>query len=306
MKKIKLFLLMFIFILSGCTTNSNDKDFTIISTSFPGYDFARAIVGNKANTLMLIKPGSEVHTYDPSPKDIINIQNSDIFIYVGGESEKWVDDILSTLDTSKMTIIRLMDYVDLSYEEKKEGMEIEEDEDEEEYDEHIWTSPKNVIKLVNAIYDAIIKKDDTNKEKYLSNKNKYIDELESLDKQITEIVSNSKRQVLIFGDRFPFKYFVDSYNLDYYAAFPGCSSKTEPNAKTITFLINKVKTENIPVVFYLEMSNKKIADIIAEETGTKTLMFHSIHNVTKDDFEKGYTYIDLMRQNIKNLSEALK
>lgn len=304
MKKIKILLLAFIFILVGCTSNPTNDKFTITSTYFPGYDFARAITGDNANITMLIKPGSEVHSFDPSPRDIINIQNSDIFIYVGGESESWVDDILSTLDTSKMTIIRLMDYVDLSYEEQKEGMEIE--SKEEEYDEHIWTSPKNAIKLVNAIYEAIIKKDETNKETYLNNKNKYINELELLDREIEDIVSNSKRKVLVFGDRFPFKYFTDSYNLDYYAAFPGCSSETEPSAKTISFLINKVKIEQIPVVFYLEMSNKKVANIIAEETNAKLLMFHSIHNVTKDEFEKGYTYIDLMKKNIDNLSEALK
>ncbi len=304
MKKIKILLLAFIFILVGCTSNPTNDKFTITSTYFPGYDFARAIIGDNANITMLIKPGSEVHSFDPSPRDIINIQNSDIFIYVGGESESWVDDILSTLDTSKMTIIRLMDYVDLSYEEQKEGMEIE--SKEEEYDEHIWTSPKNAIKLVNAIYEAIIKKDETNKETYLNNKNKYINELELLDREIEDIVSNSKRKVLVFGDRFPFKYFTDSYNLDYYAAFPGCSSETEPSAKTISFLINKVKIEQIPVVFYLEMSNKKVANIIAEETNAKPLIFHSIHNVTKDEFEKEYTYIDLMKKNIDNLSEALK
>lgn len=303
MKKIRLCLLLCVFLLAGCTTNSIDKGLTIVSTSFPGYDFARAIVGEDANTIMLIKPGTEVHTFDPSPKDIINIQNSDIFIYVGGESDAWVDDILSTLDTSNMVIVRLMDYVDLSYEEIKEGMTSH--DSEEEYDEHIWTSPKNAIKLVNAIYDAIIKKDNNTKF-YKSNKDKYVEYLEGLDKEITDIVSNGKRKTLIFGDRFPFKYFVNDYGLDYYAAFPGCSSETEPSAKTVSFLIDKVRKEKIPVIFYLEMSNKRQASLIAEETGTKTLMFHSIHNLTKEEFESNLTYVDLMKQNISNLKEALK
>lgn len=304
MKKIRLFLLLFIFLLVGCNTNPSYEGFTIVSTSFPGYDFARAIVGKEANTVMLMKPGTEVHTFDPSPKDIINIQNSDIFIYVGGESESWVDDILSTLDTSKMLVIRLMDYVDLSYEEVKEGMTSH--ETEEEYDEHIWTSPKNAIKLVEVIYSAILKKDSENIDYYKLNKDKYIESLKELDEEITNIVSESTRKTLIFGDRFPFKYFVQDYNLDYYAAFPGCSSETEPSAKTVAFLIDKVKKENIPVIFHLEMSNERIADLIAEETGTKTLMFHSIHNPTAYEFESGITYVDLMKQNISNLREALK
>lgn len=304
MKKIRLCLLLFVFLLVGCTTNSSDKAFSIVSTSFPGYDFARAITDDKSNTIMLIKPGTEVHTFDPSPKDIINIQNSDVFIYVGGESDAWVDDILSTLDTSNMVIVRLMDYVDLSYEEIKEGMTSH--DSEEEYDEHIWTSPKNAIKLVNAIYDAILEKDNNNTKFYKSNKDKYVKSLEDLDKQITDIVSKASRKTLIFGDRFPFKYFVNDYGLDYYAAFPGCSSETEPSAKTVSFLIDKVKKEKIPVIFYLEMSSKRQASLIAEETGAKILMFHSIHNLTKKEFESNLTYVDLMKQNISNLKEALK
>lgn len=304
MKKIRLCLLLFVFLLVGCTTNSSDNDFSIVSTSFPGYDFARAITDDKSNTIMLIKPGTEVHTFDPSPKDIINIQNSDVFIYVGGESDAWVDDILSTLDTSNMVIVRLMDYVDLSYEEIKEGMTSH--DSEEEYDEHIWTSPKNAIKLVNAIYDAIIKKDNNNAKLYKSNKDKYVKSLEDLDKEITDIVSKASRKTLIFGDRFPFKYFVNDYGLDYFAAFPGCSSETEPSVKTVSFLIDKVRKEKIPVIFYLEMSNKRQASLIAEETGAKTLMFHSIHNLTKEEFDAKLTYVDLMKQNISNLKEALK
>ena len=306
MKRRFMFLILFLsLLLVGCTPNEdidNDK-LTIVSTIFPGYDFARAIVGDNANVIMLIKPGTEVHSYDPSPKDIINIQKSDVFIYVGGESEEWVSDILSTLDMKHTKVVRLMDYVDLSLEEIKDGMQSK-GESSDEYDEHIWTSLRNSHKLVEAIYDAIYSVDDN--PLYLENKNSYLSKIDLLDKRASEIVLNSKNKTLIFGDRFPFKYFVLDYGLDYYAAFSGCSSETEASAKTVAFLIDKVRANNIPVVFYLEMSNHKIADVISQDTGAKTLMFHSAHNLTKDEFESGKTYVDIMKQNIDNLEEALK
>ena len=307
MKKIKCFILvMFLLLLVGCGKEEVDSDkLTIVSTSFPGYDFARAVVGAEdAELVMLIKPGSEVHSYDPSPKDIVTIQNSDVFIYVGGESERWVANIISSIDTSHTKVIRLMDYVDLSYEEVKEGMDVSHEEDEE-YDEHIWTSPKNAMKLLKAIYTAISASDSLNEGIYLNNYNSYLDKITKLDSSITEIVNNSARKTIVFGDRFPFKYFVDEYDLNYFAAFPGCSSETEASAKTVAFLIDKVKQENIPVVFYLEMSNHKVADLIVEETNAKALEFHSVHNLTRDEFASGLTYVDVMNKNVSNLKEAL-
>ena len=309
MNKIKYFVvvLLCLFIV-GCTNSDVTSDkIKIVSTMFPGYDFARAITGDMADLNMLIKPGVEVHTYDPSPRDIINIKSSDIFIYVGGESEEWVDDILGEIDTNKTKVIRLMDYVNLVQEELKEGMQEEEEseEEEEEYDEHIWTSPLNEIKIINYLKDEIIKLDPDNKKIYEENANNYIKELDEIDTEFREIVKNGKRTTIVFGDRFPLRYFVDEYGLDYYAAFPGCAEQTEASAKTISFLIDKVKREDIPVVFKIELSNGKIADTIASESNAKVLEFHTAHNISLKDFNDGITYVDIMRKNIKVLKEAL-
>ena len=316
MKKIVKVLILPIFIgivlfATGCETNkkSNDK-LSIVSTIFPGYDFARQIADKNADITMLLSPGMESHNYDPTPQDIIKIENADIFIYVGGESDEWVDDILDNIDTSKTKVIKMMDSVDTLEEEVVEGMQEETEEEtggehEEEYDEHVWTSPKNAIKLTKAISNAIIEKDAENKEQYESNTTAYVEKLESLDSDFKAIINNASRKEIIFGDRFPLRYFVEEYGLTYYAAFPGCSSDTEANASTIAFLIDKVKEDQIPVVFYIEMSNQKIAKTIAEETGAKTLEFHTAHNVTKQEFNNRITYIDIMKNNIKVLKEAL-
>ena len=303
MKKIKIILL--ILLLVGCTKTNEEKKINIISTSFPGYDFARAITKNidDVNVKMLLKPGAEMHDYEPTPKDIINIEKSNMFIYVGGDSDEWVKKIIKKINPKKTKIIKLMDLTNITYEEEVEGME--EEHHEEEYDEHVWTSPVNAIKITESLEKEIIKIDKQNKEKYEKNSNKYKNELNKIDTEIRQIIDNSKRKELIFGDRFPLKYFTDEYNLKYYAAFKGCSEQTEASAKTIAFLINKVKEDNIPVVFSIELSNKKLAEEIAKQTNTKVLEFHSAHNISKEDFKNEITYIDIMNKNIKALREAL-
>ena len=292
----------------GCGKEKNSTKYNIISTSFAGYDFARAVIKgvDDISVDMLLKPGAETHDFEPTPQDIIDIQNSDIFIYVGGESDSWIDDVLKDIDTSKTKIIRLMDLVDLYEEEITEGMESnEEDEEDAEYDEHIWTSPINAIKMVNKIKEEIFLIDEDNKEEYDKNANNYINELNNIDSQIREVVDNAIRRELVFGDRFPLRYFTEEYGLTYHAAFPGCSEQTEASAKTITYLINYVKDNNIPVVFYIELSNGKIAKTIAEETSAKVLEFNAVHNISKKDFDDGLTYVDYMKKNIEVLKEAL-
>ena len=280
----------------------------VLTSNFPSYDFARAITKDVPNTSveMLLKPGTEMHNYEPTPKDIIKISKSDIFIYVGGESDEWIDDLLDTIDTKKVKIIKLMDLVDTVEEETVEGMESDEEEEEKEYDEHVWTSPINAIKIVKSLKEEIIKLDKDNSNLYEDNSNKYINELELIDGEIRNIVDNSSRKELIFADRFPFRYFVDEYGLKYYAAFPGCSDQTEASSKTISFLINKVKEDNIPVILTIEFSNKKIANTISNETGAKILEFNSAHNISEEEFNNGKTYIDIMKDNIVVLKEALK
>ncbi|MDD5923496.1 MAG: metal ABC transporter substrate-binding protein [Clostridia bacterium] len=311
MKKIFIIFLIIAITILGCGcayTNETSPALSVVVTNFPAYDFARQITGGDANVQMLISPGSESHSYEPSPRDIVKIQQSDLFICVGGESDEWIDDILDSLDTEKMNIIRLMDYVTPINEMITEGMhanEVDHDHDEIEYDEHIWTSPKNAKILVQNISNELCRIDEKNKDKYTANTNAYITKIDELDKSFTDVVANGARKTLIFGDRFPFAYFATEYNLDCYAAFPGCSAETEPAAATVAFLINKVKEEKIPVVLYIEFSNGKMADAICEETGAKKLLFHSCHNVTAEDFENGITYLNLMNNNLEVLKEAL-
>lgn len=292
----------------------------VVSTIFPGYDFAREIGGDNVNLTMLLPPGSESHSFEPTPQDIITIQNCDVFLYVGGESDAWVNEILESMKPSDMKVISMMDLVEIVEEESKEGMEEDHDHEndsdhdhdvddshgeEAEYDEHVWTSPVNAMLITKAITEAFCSLDEENASVYRSNMTKYIGELKALDASFREIVKNASRKTLIFGDRFPFRYFVDEYGLDYYAAFPGCSAETEAGAKTVAFLIKKVKDEKIPAVFHIEFSNEKIADAICEGTGAKKLLFHSCHNLTKGEFESGIGYLELMAQNAENLKEAL-
>ncbi len=304
MKKILVIILM-LFLITGC--NKNSQEYTIVATNFPSYDFSRAITkDSNIKVEMLLKPGSEIHDFEPTPQDILKIKNSKIFIYVGGESDAWIDDILIDIDPTKTKIVKLMDLVDTYEEEITEGMEEEtEESDETELDEHVWTSPVNAIKITKKLTDYVISIDESNKELYESNRDSYIKELENIDTEIREVVSNAKRKELVFGDRFPFRYFVEEYGLTYYAAFPGCSEASEASAKTISFLINKVKEDKIPVIFHIELSNNKIAETISKETGAKVLELNSAHNISKTEFDECIRYVDIMKNNIVALKEAL-
>lgn len=308
-------LLMSLLMITACVSKeeidlNEKKGLQIVSTVFPGYDFAKQIVGDNAEVSMLLPPGVESHSYEPSPQDIINIQNSDILIYVGGESEQWVDKILDSMD-NKVITVKMMDAVQLYEEEIIDGMQKEEDSDDEaseehEYDEHIWTSLKNAQNIVARINEAVVSLDSKNKRVYDKNTKSYIEKLDNLDKEFENLFKTFEKPTLIFGDRFPFRYFVEDYNLDYFAAFPGCSSETEPSASTIAFLIDKVKEKSLNTVFYIEFSNHNIADTIAESTGAKTAMLHSCHNISKKDMDSGVSYYYLMEQNYETLKGALQ
>lgn len=282
--------------------SKNNSKLLVTTTNFPAYDFVRAAAGDMANVKMLVKPGVETHDFEPTPEDIMNIKNSDLFVYTGGESDEWVERILNEVDTKKTKIVKMMDAVEIVPEEEKEGMEEHEHEhehEEVEYDEHVWTSPKNAVLIVRKISETLF-------DEVSDGANKYIEELNDLDKKFRDVVNDGSRKVVVFGDRFPLRYFVDEYRLDYFAAFPGCSDQTEASASTIGFLVDKIRSEKIPVVFKIELSNGKLADTVSRETGVKVLTFNSLHNVTKDDFESGKTYVDLMSNNIEALKEALK
>ena len=318
MKRLILILIIltaFLIMVVGCkpknaVTRNADGKLNITTTNFPPFDFVRNIAGDKVNLSMLLPPGAESHSYEPSPKDIITIKNSGIFIYGGGEGDIWVNRILESMDTSKMIIVRMMDAVDAVEEEIVEGMEEEaampEEEEETAYDEHVWTSPRNAILIVGAITEALCEADSANAEFYRQNAASYGKELVKLDAAFNDIIAGAKRKTIVFADRFPFRYFADAYGLTYFAAFPGCSTETEPSAGTVKFLIDKIKAEKIPVVFHIELSNERMADTISGETGAKKLLLHACHNISKKDFEAGLGYLDLMRGNVENLREALR
>ncbi len=297
----------------------SQKKLTIVTTMFPQFDFTRAVAGDKADITMLLKPGAESHSYEPTPKDMKKIHKADLFIYTGAENDAWAESLLKNMGSKAPKTLAFLELVDTVEEEFVEGMthehhheEGEEEdhhhhEDEEvELDEHVWTSPLNAVKIVSAICDELCKLDAANADYYKKNAAKYIDELLALHKSFEEVVKNANRKIFVFGDRFPLRYFADLYGLEYYAAFPGCATDVEASASTIKFLINKVKEEKIPVVFTIEFSNGKIADTICEATGAKKLEFHSCHNVSADDIKKGETYISLMKRNVIVLREALK
>lgn len=281
---------------------------SIISTTFPGYDFARAVTGDSTKLKMLVSPGTEIHNFEPTPQDIIDINNSDLFIYVGGESDEWVERLLENNEIPTDKTLRLMDIIKPLEEEHVEGMEEEHNHDhhEDEYDEHIWTSPVNAAKIVKAIKDKLTKIYPSEAVLYQKNAEAYVNRLFSIDYQIRGIINNSNKKELIFGDRFPFRYFSNEYGLDYFAAFPGCSEQTEASSNTIAFLIDKVKADDIKVVLKIELTDGKLANTIAEATGAKVLELNSAHNISLSDFDSGLTYTDIMEQNLKVLEEALK
>ena len=311
---VALILVLALLALSACAPKDaaeTKSGISIVSTVFPSYDFARQITaGTDANITLLLQPGEEVHSFDPTSQDIIRIQNADLFLYVGGENDTWVNGVLTGLDKSVNTF-RMMDYVTLYEEELVAGMQAEEEdatatgENAQEWDEHVWTAPVNAIAIVKAMTAELISIDPANASTYQANSDAYVAQLEALDQSFWDVVNASTRKTVVFADRFPVRYFVEEFGLSYYAAFPGCSAETEASAATIASLIDHVKSENIPVVFYIEMSNQQMADTVAEATGAKTMLFHTCHNVTKAEFESGATYLSLMQNNVLALKAAL-
>lgn len=318
-------------LLIGCskaeTTDSkvagdNTSKIKVVTTLFPQYDFANQVGKDAVEVKMLLKPGVESHTYEPAPSDIIEINKADVFLYTGDEMEPWVSKILDSLDSDVMIVdlsknITLDKVEDHDYEHEDEESDedhLHEDESEEaeheddhvhSYDPHIWTNPLNAKIMVEDIKTALSEVDKANKMTYENNAKEYLASLDQLDQDIREVVKQAKRDEVVFGGRFAFHYFFEEYGLDYVSAYDSCSSETEPSAKVIATIIDKVKEDQIPVIFYEEFANPKVAESIANATGAKTLLLHSCHNVSTDDYKNGATYLSLMYQNLENLKEAL-
>ena len=300
------------FSLCACSSesgysNSDSGKLKIISTVFPPYDLARQIAGDNAEISILLPPGSEIHNYEPSAKDMIAIRNCDIFLYIGGENEQWAEKLINSNDTENVTAVKLIDYVPtLSEDEDEHDHEHDhEHEHEHETDEHIWTSPQNAQLMLSAVYDAICKVDPSDKQTYTKNKDAYAKQLSDLDNAYRSAVDNAKNKTIVLADKFPFRYLAHEYGLEFSAAFAACSDESEPGVSTMIKLTKTIKENNIPAVYYLEFSSTKIADTLCDETGATKLMLHSCHNVSKQDIENNVSYVDLMKQNLENLKSTL-
>ena len=284
---------------------------------FPYYDFVREIGGAYVSPHLLVAAGREAHSFEPTPMDVLRVSRADVFVYNGGEGEQWVDEILSSAGENIPTVLRMMDYADTLTEEPLAGHddhdhadhdhehEDDHDSDDIEYDEHIWTSPVQAMKLCRTICDALCAADPAHAAVYRSNLENYLGQLAELDVAFRQVCSEKKRSLLVFGDRFPLLYFCREYGLDYRAAFHGCSSDTEPSLYTLKFLIDKVNEQDIPVVYALELSSRKVADAIAETTGAKVETFYSCQTVSQADWAAGEGYVSLMRRNVAALREGI-
>lgn len=311
MKRKLLLLILSVFLtmtmVVGCSLNKEIKTseegdkLTIITTLFPQYDFTKAIVGDKAKVVLLIDPGTESHTYEPAPGDIMEINKADLFIYTGKYMEPWAEKIIDSLDRSKVTVLDISKDITLAKEEDHEEAE----EHHHEYDPHIWTSPLNAITMVNNIVEALKAVDPDNSDYYVSNGEAYVKELKNLHEEFKKAIEEGKRKEIVFGDRFALYYLAKEYGIEWKAAIDSCAEDADPNPKIMTELVEEIKDKNIPVVYYAEMSNKKVAKTLCDETGAKMLLFHSCHNVTKEEFEEGVTYLQLMKQNLDNLKAGV-
>ena len=299
MKKIISIILVLTAFLSlySCAPTEKGEGISVITTSFPLYDFARELLGDKGEVTLLLKPGQDSHSYDPSMKEIAKIKSCDLFLSIGGEDEAWVKKLLSGADMKKVESLSLA-HLFAQDEHGHDG--------HDHNDEHYWTSPKNAILMVNEIADKLISLFPEEEEFISANLTSYLSKLEELDAAFTEVGELYEGNTVIFGDRFPFTHLFCDYGIEYMSAYPGCSDMTEPSASTVVELINTVKENGIKTVFVTETSNGALADTICSETGAKKAVLHSCANITKTDKKNGETYISLMTKNAEALKNSLQ
>lgn len=299
----KLLLMLLALLALSVLSAAAEGRLKVVAANFPCYDFARQVVGDRGDVSLLIKPGVEVHAYEPTPADIISIGEADLFVYIGGEGDAWADSILSGFDgTGAPAALRMMDAVTPL---EEEGDDAHDAHDAPEYDEHIWTSPKNAMAMVQALSDALCGLDGDNADAYRASAKDYIDQISGLDAAFREAVASGARRELVFADRFPFLYFTREYGLDYLAAFPSCTADTEPTPRILMQLIQRVVEDRIPVVYAIELSTQAVARTVAEETGAEILTLHSMQTVTQAEFDAGETYVSLMARNLDAVKRGL-
>lgn len=302
------------------TAEETKNSFSVVTTIFPEYDWVKSVLGENpgnAEVTLLLDNGVDLHNYQPTTEDVLKIASCDLFIYVGGESDGWVEDALKEATNKDMKVINLLDTLGdrVKEEEIVEGMEAEEEEEEEgegeegpEYDEHVWLSLNNAKVLTGAIKDALSEIDPENAQVYDENEKAYASELDALEKEYEQVTSSSATKTLLFGDRFPFRYLTDDYDLDYYAAFVGCSAETEASFETVVFLANKVDELSLKSIMTIDASDKKIAETIRDNTADKDqeiLTLDSMQSTTSQDIEGGATYLSIMKENLEVLKKAL-
>ena len=298
--------------LSGCSGNesADNGKLTVVATVFPAYDWAREILDEKAEITLLTSNGTDLHSYEPTAEDISKIATCDMLIYVGGESDKWAEDVLKTSAKKDIVAVNLLEVLGdaVVEEEALEGMEpTHEDEDKPEADEHVWLSLKNAQTVCTYIAETLGEIDGENAPLYTGNANKYNEKLDNLDAKYKEAVKTARYDTLLFADRFPFRYLADDLGLTCYAAFSGCSAEIEAGAETIAFLSEKLNELNLPAVMIIDGSKVNIAStVIKTAKGTqKILTLNSMQSVTQEDISKGVTYLSVMESNLEILKEAL-
>lgn len=299
------------------TTEDSGKKLKIVTTIFPEYDWTRAVLGDRevdVDLTMLLDNGTDLHSFQPAVKDIMKVSSCDLLIYVGGESDQWIEDALESAQNKDMKTINLMEVLGdtIKEEETVEGMQESdhghEDEDEKEYDEHVWTSLRNASVICGIIAETLEEMDPENKDVYASNAATYQEKLSDLDTEYQNTVDSAKQNTLLFADRFAFRYLVDDYGLNYYAAFSGCSAESEASFKTVTFLADKLDELGLKTVLTIEKSDDRIAQTVIENTETKDqkiLELNSMQSITSDEIADGVTYLSVMEDNLNVLKEAL-
>lgn len=295
---------LIVIFITGCNSYEYEKDLyndniKIITTLFPQYDFANEIVKDKGEVKLLLPPGVEAHSYEPTPKDIVDIRKADVFIYTGKYMEPWAEKMIKEIDDSTIVIdiskgIELVDEEDWEHNHEHHGK-----------DPHIWLDPVYAQKIVDNILEGIIKADSKNENFYRQNAENYKEKLAELDKKFVETFSKVKHKTIIHGGHFAFGYFAKRYGLEYISPYDGFSPNAEPTPKKISELMNNMKSLGLNVIYYEELIDPKVAKIISEETGGKMLLLHGAHNISKEELESGISYIEIMESNLDRLKEGL-
>ncbi len=313
MKKTAAFVLALVLALSlvGCGRQEAESGkLTVVTTLFPYYDFARAIAGDRAEVTLLLSPGREAHSFEPTPLDALTIAEADVFLCNGGEDEAWVTDMLDAVGENIGTVKKLLEVTPPEGEPHHHEHEYEHDHehgfgDEIEYDEHVWTSIDNAVTLCRAVGETLAAADEANAAEYLANCEAYCEELLALDEGFDALRREAVRDTLVFADRFPFHHFCEQYELHYMAAFHGCATDTEPSLGVLKALIDEVEHEGVPVVYVVDLGSEKIAGVVSESSGVSVARLYSGQTVSRADFDAGVTYLDLLRRNLEALKEGL-